>query len=117
MRLRSLVRSRRALLGLAALLVLGGVTFADWRDLVDWPDLMRYEGQRFDGFRIRGEAPWCFVHARALTYQREALSDRLPVDCNYLSEMHCQLQNHYYLDRGLRGIPEERAVCVPNPLD
>jgi hypothetical protein len=97
-------RRKTALLSISAFAVVGAILFADWRQWLPWPKLLHHSYANFDRFQIYGKAPWCFLSKS---------NDDL-VQCDYLSEYHCQLAN---AGRQPLSTPEaDRALCVPNPL-
>jgi hypothetical protein len=97
-------RRRITLLAISVLLVVGALLFAAWRMWLPSPRLLRYSYANFDTFQIYGHAPWCFLFN----------STDNSVDCHYLSENHCQLANASLIERSK---PEDRGLCVPNPLN
>jgi hypothetical protein len=97
-------RRRITLLAIPVLLVVGALLFAAWRMWLPSPRLLRYSYTNFDAFQIYGHAPWCFLFN----------STENSVDCHYLSENHCQLANASLI---VKSQPEDRGLCVPNPLN
>jgi len=105
------MRVRRS--GLLAALILAagiGVLFADWREWIDWPDIIS-EFRSFDRFHIKGEAPWCFLSPSGSDYY--FVPEQEAVFCHYLSEDHCASANRYDMRRDK---PDERGQCVRNPI-
>jgi hypothetical protein len=96
---------KAAFLSISALAVVGAILFADWRQWLPWPKLLHYRYTNFDTFQIYGKAPWCFL---SNTYDHTA-------DCHYLSQEHCTLTNAVFM--GYLNKPEDRGLCVPNPLN
>ena len=96
-------RRRITLLAISVLLVVSALLFAARRIWLPSPSL-RYNHANFDTFQIYGHAPWCFLFN----------STEISVDCHYLSENHCQLANASLI---VKSRPEDRGLCVPNPLN
>ena len=96
-------RRRITLLAISVLLVVSALLFAARRIWLPSPSL-RYNHANFDTFQIYGHAPWCFLFN----------STENSVDCHYLSENHCQLANASLI---VKNKPEDRGLCVPNPLN
>src|ERR1700733_5154208 len=96
-------RRRITLLAISVLLVVSALLFAARRIWLPSPSL-RYNHANFDTFQIYGHAPWCFLFN----------STENSVDCHYLSENHCQLANASLI---VKSRPEDRGLCVPNPLN
>jgi hypothetical protein len=96
-------RRKITVLSICALIAVSTVLFADWREWIPWPRLLHHSYTKFDTFKIYGRAPWCSL----------LNSNDDTVDCQYLSENHCMLANAAMLNLSK---PEERVVCVPNPL-
>jgi hypothetical protein len=104
-------RHKAAVLSICAVVAVGAVLFADWREWLPWPKLLHHSYTNFDGYKIYGKAPWCFLYSAA--------HEEAP-DCHYLSEQHCQSVNYAFLQVHIsppdtRG-PDTRPLCVPNPL-
>ena len=98
------VPSRKILKAATCVIVaVGLILFADWRDWIKWPDLLSASYSKFDRFEIEGEAPWCSLFPPSAVFAH----------CHYLSKEHCERQNYVLITM---GDPDERAVCVPNPL-
>jgi hypothetical protein len=96
-------RRRITLLAISVLLVVSALLFAARRMWLPSPRL-HYSYANFDTFQIYGRAPWCFLFN----------STENSVDCHYLSENHCQLANASLI---VKSKPEDRGLCVPNPLN
>jgi hypothetical protein len=97
-------RRRIMLLAISVLLLVGALLFAIRRTEPPSPKLRLYSQANFDAFQIYGHAPWCFLYN----------STDNSVDCHYLSENHCQLANASLI---AKSRPEDRGLCVPNPLN
>jgi hypothetical protein len=97
-------RRKVILLSISLLAAFGAVLFADWRMWLPWPKLLHYRYTNFDTFQIYGKAPWCFLWG----------SNDKSADCHYLSQEHCVLARAPLMNL---GEPEDRGVCVPNPLN
>ena len=96
-------RRRITLLAISVLLVVSALLFAARRIWLPSPSL-HYSYANFDTFQVYGRAPWCFLFN----------STENSVDCHYLSENHCQLANASLI---VKSRPEDRGLCVPNPLN
>lgn len=107
MRLRQAFASRKARAAMAALILLCGAAAADWRDWISWPDFVTYEGRRYGDYLVTGKAPWCFMWS----------STGKLVECDYLSETQCTHANYRLVDASMEWDPDERGICVPNPID
>jgi hypothetical protein len=97
-----MIRKNNLLMVVAALLI-AAAALADWRDWINTPDFFSYEYERFDKFVISGSAPFCLLMD----------SDSELVECHYLSEEHCSNANSVFMRASK---PEDRALCVPNPI-
>jgi hypothetical protein len=91
-------------ISISILVMVGAVLYADWRMWLPWPKLLHYRYANFDRFQIYGKAPWCFL----LNSKEDS------ADCHYLSQQHCGLANAPFMNM---SEPEDRGVCVPNPLN
>jgi hypothetical protein len=58
----------------------------------------------FDRYQIYGKAPWCYL---------DNSTDK-GAACHYLSQEQCALMNAVSMDETNK--PEDRGLCVPNPL-
>lgn len=97
-----MTRTRKLLLA-TSVSVIAAAALADWRDWIHSPDLLSHVYKRFDRFSVAGDAPFCMLLS----------SDSEFVECHYLSEEHCVNANGILLRASK---PENRALCVPNPL-
>ena len=93
----------RTWLGASCVLIVAGTALADWRDWTHWPDFLSAGYTKFDRFQIAGDAPFCFLNESSAEY----------VECHYLSEEHCLRSNYLFISD---GDPDERGLCVSNPL-
>lgn len=84
-------------------LLIAAAALADWRDWIDSPNLLSHSHKRFDQLTITGDAPFCMLLD----------SDSEFVECHYLSEEHCVNANSILLRD---PEPEDRTLCVRNPL-
>src|SRR6267142_5419503 len=91
------------------LLLIGAGLFGDWRQWLPWPKLLHHSYTNFDRFRVYGTAPWCFL---------QDSKDENTLQCHYLSENHCRFANYFQVDAAISNLkPDERGICVPNPLN
>jgi len=97
------VTRKKKLLLATPVLVIAVLALADWRDWIRSPDLLSHSYKGFDRFKVFGDAPFCVLLD----------SDSEWVDCHYLSEEHCMNANSALMHS---DEPEDRGLCVPNPL-
>lgn len=86
----------------AAIILIGAVLFADWKDWIPVPNILSAEFRHFAEYDINGRAPWCLLDTPGSKIAQ----------CGYLSQEQCQLDNAVIITA---DHPGDRALCVPNP--